>query len=981
METLTGQTLRGYNIQEQLGVGGFGAVYKAFQSSVGREVAIKAILAKVARTPNFTQSFEAEARLVAKLEHPNIIPLYDFWQDSEGAYIVMRYVRGGSLRDLITRQGKLPVVQVVRILDQIADALSAAHQAGVIHRDLKPANILIDERGNAYLTDFGIAQQHNGPGPRIESEGFVGTPAYLSPEQITGHPASPQSDIYSLGLILYEMLIGEHPFGDSVGAAILKRHMQDPVPHLVDKRPELPLVMDSVLQRALSKDASVRYSDASQLAQEFRESSTATPRITQAALLEDIEKQGILTRGGQTGGASVALTPAQRNRLQMLRNVNTYWIKGVLENSVHGAAIMQLGLNEAANSVDRPWDTLLRVGDGTERPLHQGMGIRGIFDMLNGKMLILGDPGSGKTTTLLELARDLLTRAERDPQHPIPVVLNLASWSQARKPVELWLVDELGSKYQVPRPVARQWVADDALLLLLDGLDEVDADHRNACIQALNSFRDDHGFVDVVVCSRIKDYETLSDKLKLNGAIQIQPLSDQQVDAYLSRFGPDMASLRVALNSDQHLREMSHTPLMLSIMSLAYQDSTLRSLTDGASTRETTRDKLFATYVQRAFQRRSQDRTFTPEQTISYLAWLARGMQKHTQSIFLIENLQGSWLDERLRQRYYAAAQWALIIIMLILFGGWRLINSGVWNVPVLVYGPISLVFGAFWGWALSQPTNPNRITFGAIAGAGFGIAWGLGIGLSQGTAAGLKSGVLSIALNGIVLALTAYMLNRLNMDRDHILSAEKIRFARKRMRIWAVALMGLIGVAYYFDSFSLPGLIMVGLIGLMYAFAGGVLSGLAADELEMRSRPNQGMWLSLRNGLRYGFVICAIGVISNLLPVIILGHPFAAAFAEGVNGAILAGTGTMLALGLYSVLHHVALRYVIAHENLAPHNLEHFLNYTSDLILMRQVGGGYIFIHRYLLEYFAQLAVAKTPETPQPSPTVTLNTLPAAKT
>ena len=178
-----------------------------------------------------------------------------------------------------------------------------------------------------------------------------------------------------------------------------------------------------------------------------------------------------------------------------------------------------------------------------------------VFDRMNGKLLILGDPGSGKTTTLLILARDLLRRAELDEQHPIPVVFNLSSWSEDQPPLTEWLVEELNSKYQVPRKVGTQWVENDELLLLLDGLDEVAENVRDACVQTINDYRSEHGFVDVVVCSRIKDYEVLTGQLKLNGAIVIQPLDDAQIVQYLDGLGADVAVVRELITRDAQLRE------------------------------------------------------------------------------------------------------------------------------------------------------------------------------------------------------------------------------------------------------------------------------------------------------------------------------------------------------------------------------------------------------------------------------------------
>ncbi len=157
MDTLSGQTLKGYEIHECIGQGAFGAVYRAYQSIIDREVAIKVILPQYANQPDFIRRFETEAQLIARLEHLHIVPLYDYWRDPDGAYLVMRYLRGGSLKAWIA-QGALDPGEVLRLIEQIAQALAVAHRHGVVHRDIKPSNILLDEERNAYLADFGIAK-------------------------------------------------------------------------------------------------------------------------------------------------------------------------------------------------------------------------------------------------------------------------------------------------------------------------------------------------------------------------------------------------------------------------------------------------------------------------------------------------------------------------------------------------------------------------------------------------------------------------------------------------------------------------------------------------------------------------------------------------------------------------------------------------------------------------------------------------------
>jgi len=286
--SLAGTTIRGYQIWEKIGEGGVGTVYQAYQPAIGREVAIKVLREKYADDPEFVHRFRTEAELVARLEHPHIIPLYDYWHDSNGIYLVMRWLRGGSLRASLERDGPWEVLRTADLLDQVASALSVAHSVGIIHRDLKPDNILLDERDNAYLTDFGLAknlvsgaegslsehdyrklldaqndffkQQPSSTLYITDYEQLAGTPAYLSPEQIRFERLSLQSDIYSLGITLYEMLTGFQPFvGDIL--TVVNMHLTAPLPSIHKQFPDLPKAVDKVIQKATAKDWRERYPD------------------------------------------------------------------------------------------------------------------------------------------------------------------------------------------------------------------------------------------------------------------------------------------------------------------------------------------------------------------------------------------------------------------------------------------------------------------------------------------------------------------------------------------------------------------------------------------------------------------------------------------------------------------------------------------------------------------------------------------------
>ena len=262
--------IRGYDIQEELGRGSYGVVFRASQPAIGRDVAVKVIPARYADDIAFIRRFEAEAQTIARLEHPQIVPLYDYWREPGSAYLVMRYLRGGNLKTALDGALWSPE-RVARLLEQISAALAFAHQRSIVHRDVKPANILLDEDGNAYLTDFGIAKLLRPEGTTaLSQELFAGTPEYASPEQALNEDVTPSSDQYSLGLVAYEALNGRPPFVAGSLLELLDRHAHEPVPPLHQHRPDVPAAIDGVLSRALAKRPAERFPDVVAFATAFR---------------------------------------------------------------------------------------------------------------------------------------------------------------------------------------------------------------------------------------------------------------------------------------------------------------------------------------------------------------------------------------------------------------------------------------------------------------------------------------------------------------------------------------------------------------------------------------------------------------------------------------------------------------------------------------------------------------------------------------
>lgn len=252
-----------YTLLQELGKGGMGQVYLAHDPRFDRGVAIKVLPREFLHDDKFLARFEREARTIALLEHPAIVPVYDYGEEDGQPYLVMRYMAGGTLRDRMT-QGEISDAEILKIIDPISEALNEAHKKGIVHRDMKPGNILFDSSGRAYLSDFGIAKISQAQ--TLTGSALVGTPAYMSPELVHGDQTlDGRSDVYSLGIILYEMLAGEKPYQADTPGKMLMQHVLDPVPDIHKHRADLPAELKAITDKALAKDRDDRYSTAIEL--------------------------------------------------------------------------------------------------------------------------------------------------------------------------------------------------------------------------------------------------------------------------------------------------------------------------------------------------------------------------------------------------------------------------------------------------------------------------------------------------------------------------------------------------------------------------------------------------------------------------------------------------------------------------------------------------------------------------------------------
>ncbi|MCZ7542438.1 MAG: protein kinase [Anaerolineae bacterium] len=288
MTDLSGQTIGQYRVIEQIGVGSMAAVYRAHQPSIDRVVAIKVLLGEYTRQRDFLERFKREARATGALRHIHVLPIYDYGEFTGVPYLVVPFIESGTLADRLRAcaDHQLELDEVLRLGGQVASALDHAHSRGVIHRDVKPSNVLIDNDGNALLGDFGLAKLVEADSTNITGTGMmVGTPDYMSPEQCSGLPVDVRTDVYSLAVMLYEMLIGRVPFkGDSPVETVLM-HIEGPIPDA----PDHP-AFDAIFKKGLAKDPSQRYSSAGEMMAAFYEASGSSPTAAYAPVAQYVDR-------------------------------------------------------------------------------------------------------------------------------------------------------------------------------------------------------------------------------------------------------------------------------------------------------------------------------------------------------------------------------------------------------------------------------------------------------------------------------------------------------------------------------------------------------------------------------------------------------------------------------------------------------------------------------------------------------------------
>jgi hypothetical protein len=607
----------------------------------------------------------------------------------------------------------------------------------------------------------------------------------------------------------------------------------------------------------------------------------------------------------------------------MLQKVWDTWIKGLLEQSLYSVARLELGLARQADTVDGVWDILVQRPDRPLRQLPPGTRISAVFQEFDNALLILGAPGSGKTTLLLELAKDLLDRAEKDINYPLPIVFNLSSWGLKQLPLSDWLVDELSKRYQVPNIHAQSWIDGDLIVPLLDGLDEVAKEHRYSCVEAINNFRKAHGLVPLAVCSRVADYEVLSTKLEFRGAIVVQPLSRDQTTLYLTQAGTPLAGVRAALRDDEALWELLDTPLMLSVVALAYKGCSAAEI-QYAGTLAERKDRLFATYIDAMFKRRGKTLLYSPQLTIKWLSWLAFAMTRHNQSVFYLEWMQPDWLTSKWQQRITRLE----VIVLSGLVGG-------------LVCAILSGLVGGSVGSGLVDLKEPLKGLTSSFVSSMMGGLYGL--------------------IFGILFGLGRVFWWH---DDGGIPAVEAVRWSWPNAlvnwgsRLWVGMLLGYCFGKLLID-FWIPD--AGGIIGSLLGGLINVLRGaLVPSDITARLVPNEGIRRSFGNAFLLGLsswlftgLFCGLAV--ELFTGSTRGLLIGLLIGGGLIGPIV-GLFIGLLHGGFACFQHIGVRSLLLYNGSTPWRFVHFLNFAADRVFLHKVGGGYIYIHRMMLDYFAAL-------------------------
>ncbi len=631
-------------------------------------------------------------------------------------------------------------------------------------------------------------------------------------------------------------------------------------------------------------------------------------------------------------------------------------VNGRLRDSLHNRVSIILDKADDPSKIRRPWEVDVKIGTHKPQPLPSQTPIIEVYDSeeINNRLLILGAPGSGKTTTLLEIAQVLVNRAQADKNCPFPVLLNLSSWKDDKQSIKDWMADVLFLKYGVRKDVGQKWIEEQAIIPLLDGLDELETTRQRLCVEKINQFLQPGSWLNpVIVCSRLAEFELLDTPIGLNGAIILQPLTNKQIRDYILQ--TQDTQLWASICSNSELMDLAKTPLLLNVMLIACEEISFSQWQQMESTEERL-DYLFDSYIKRMLKRPYQGNYKPTANTIQWLEWLAVQLTTYKQTEFFIENLQPYWLKKRWEKLLYG-----------LIFG---LIRGLIWGLILRLITQliVGLIFGLIFGLLKGRGEGLSQNNIQLIATLKFKsknrpIRWLIFspiFGLIYGLIGWLIYEIISNLTFWLIVWLIVWLIYRqirelirwLSGEEIQLIASLKLSFIFNKSYLIEGLISGLIFGGIYGQTYALTFWIIFGVIeGLIY----GLIGGLYGNDIDIKVAPNQGIKSSSKNAIILSFTgILIITLIIFFLQSIVKNFQLI-----DLQYLLPVLAGSLMALLIFysflPVIQHFILRVILWFRGYAPWNYVRFLNYATNRLFLQRVGGGYRFIHRLLQEHFAK--------------------------
>lgn len=722
--------------------------------------------------------------------------------------------------------------------------------------------------------------------------------------------------------------------------------------------------------------------------------------------------------GNIIAGTVVMQPEPQEKRPRLERQLLTQVeneVKDRLRQSLHNQVFIELGKQQAPEQVSRPWDAEVKIGNREPEPIPEGQSILDVFyrEDIAGKLLILGHPGAGKTTTLVELANALVSQAWQDIDLPIPVLFNLSGWRDDKQTIAQWLVKELKAKYGVREKIGQELLDENKLLPLLDGLDELAPQRQEPCAKAINIWQQSEQRANqVVVCSRLQEYETYATVLELNGAICLQPLQPEQIEEYFQQTGK--LEIWNVVGQEKDLLELVSIPLWLSVLSLAYRDLEPRCWKQLETSQERL-TMLLDAYVGSRLSDKQQSNFYknkipTFQQTRRWLVWLAQNMD---QDEFLIEQLQPKLLTSQKDIRTMCLSGYLIrglnagIVFYLVSFIFEYVLQNTALEiltvVEIISLLSITFIFSLFSGligvliglirllfkrWdpiVLGSIKNVESLKidfskdFCKIILKSSKIGWKSGF--EKGTSYGQFFGIIA-SFYVVLIAVIDFLVGR-SITSLHSIAlfgafgiftglfppgATTFSNFISGILVMIYVIIGIFYILFFFKAFyGLLGSSLGGFIGLAGGFSNGIVDIFKSD-IETKIRPNQGvfnsgkssvilvilfsvLWLGTSSFLRFLFLFTNIDIYAPI---------FWNIFDTLISFLIFIGSILLWMICIYggaeTYFRHYVLRFVLARSGKIPYLYANFLNYCTERLLLQRVGGRFRFLHRTLQEHFAAM-------------------------